>query len=95
MVTASGTDELVQAGVAAFEATVHDAGRLEPHECRPAVTGPPGKRECHAVFGPAAQPWVTATVRARRGDGDRTDSGSGTGHDVSVARTAHQLTARR
>jgi len=89
MVTASGTDELEQAGVAAFEATVHDAGRLEPHERRPAVAGQPGKRERHAVFGPAAQPWITATGRARRGDGGPTDSGSGTGHDVRIARTAH------
>jgi hypothetical protein len=89
MIAAAGADEFEQAGVAAFEAAVHDADRLAPHERRPAVAGLTGKRECHAVYKLDAQPRVTAIVRARGGDGGWTDSGSGTGHGVKVAGTAH------
>ena len=69
MVAAAGADEFEHAGVAAFEAAVHDADRLAPHERRPAVAGLTGKRECHVGVRLYAQPWVTAMVRPRPGDG--------------------------
>jgi hypothetical protein len=88
MVAAAGADELEQAGVAAFEATVGDADRLAPHERRPTVTGLTGRRECHGA-GRDAQPRVMLMVRARRGDGGRADSRSGTCVDVRGTTTAH------
>jgi hypothetical protein len=69
MVAAAGADEFEHAGVAAFEATVHDADRLAPHERCPAVAGLTGKRECQVPVRLHAQPWVTAMVRLRPGDG--------------------------
>jgi hypothetical protein len=92
VVAASRADDLKQAGVTAFEAAVHYAGRLAPHERRPAVAGLTGERERHGVVGLDAQPRVTVIVRARCEDGRRTDSGSGTSNGVRVA---HLLTARR
>ncbi len=88
MVAAAGADELEQAGVAAFEAAVRDAGRLAPQERRPAMAGLTGRRERHAA-GPYAQPRVTAATRVRSGDGGRAGSRSGMYHDVRSARTAH------
>ena len=64
-------------------------GRLAPHECRAAVAGLPGKRGVHPDDRPHAQPRVTAIVPTRREDGGQTDPRSGTGHGVSVTRTAH------
>jgi hypothetical protein len=90
MIPAAGADQLKQAGVAAFETAVHDPGRLAPDERRPAMARLTGQRECHAVFKLAAQPRVTAIVRARGGDGGRTDSGSGTGHGVRTVHSAHR-----
>jgi hypothetical protein len=89
IIATARADELKQAGVAAFDAAVHDADRLAPHECRAAVAGLPDKREGHTDLRAHAQPRVTAIVQTRRGDGGRTDIGPGTGHSVSVTRTAH------
>lgn len=88
MIPAAGADELKQAGIAAFETAVHDAGRLAPHKRRPAMARLTGQRECHAVFKLAAQPRVTAIVRG--GDGGRRDSGSGTGHGVRADHSTHR-----
>ena len=93
MVAAAGADELEHAGVAAFEAAVHDADRLAPDDRRPAVAGLTGQRECQVAVRLYAQPRVTAMVRARPGGGARTDSRPGTGHDVRDLGTAHVLTA--
>ena len=89
MVAAAGADELEHTGIAAFDATVHDADRLAPHECRPAVAGLTDKRECHTDYRSHAQPRVTAIVQMRRGDGGRTDNRFGTDHGVRVTKTAH------
>src|SRR5690242_6862211 len=89
IIAAAGTDELEHAGESAFGAAVHDAGRLAPHECRPAVTGLTGKRECHTDHRPHTQPRVAAMVPTRRGGGGRTATTSGTGHGGRVTRTAH------
>lgn len=51
MVAAAGADELKHVGVTAFEAAVHDPGRLAPHERRPAVAGLTGKRRCNGFVG--------------------------------------------
>ena len=88
MVAAAGADELEQAGVAAFEAAVRDAGRLAPHERRPAMAALAGRRERHGAGG-GAQPRVMSMVRARYGGGGRADRLSGTCHDVRGTRTAH------
>lgn len=74
MVAAAGADEFEHGGVAAFEAAIHDADRLAPHDRRPAVAGLTGKRECQVGVRLYAQPWVTAMVRVRPGDGAWTDS---------------------
>jgi hypothetical protein len=89
MIAATGADQLEHAGVAAVEAAVHDAGRLAPHQCRPAVTGLAAKRRCQDAVRLYAQPRVTATGRAQCGDGARTGSLPGTGHDVRDLGTAH------
>jgi len=94
VIAAAGADELEHAGVAAFDAAVHDADRLAPHECCPAVAGLTGKRECHTDYGPHAQPRVTAIVQTRREDGGRTDTRFGIGHGVRVTRTAHSTHRR-
>jgi hypothetical protein len=47
MIAAARADELEHAGVAALDAAIHDADRLAPHECRPAMAGLPSKREYH------------------------------------------------
>jgi hypothetical protein len=88
MVAAAGADELEQAGVAAFDTAVHDAGRLAPQERRPAVAGLTGGRERHAAE-PHAQPRVTAVTGVRCGDDGRAGSPSGMYHDAGGARTAH------
>jgi hypothetical protein len=88
MVAAAGADELEQAGVTAVETSVGDAGRLAPHERRPAVAGLTCGRECHGT-GRDAQPRVMLMVRTRRGDGGRADSRSGICRDVGGAGTAH------
>jgi hypothetical protein len=88
MVAAAGADELEQAGPAAVEAAVGDAGRLAPNERRPTVAGLTCRRECHGA-GRDAQPRVTLMVRARRGNGGRADSRSGICCDVRGARSAH------
>jgi hypothetical protein len=74
IVAAAGADEFEHAGVAAFEAAIHDADRLAPDERRPAVAGLTGKRECQVSVRLYAQPWVTAMVRLRPGDSAWTDS---------------------
>jgi hypothetical protein len=89
MVAAAGADELEQAGVAAFQASVGDADWLAPHERRPAVAGLTGRRKCYGSAECDVQPRVMLMVRARCGDGGRADSRSGTYHDVRGARTAH------
>ena len=89
MIAAAGADELKYVCVAAVEASVHDADWLAPQERRAPVAGLAGQRECHDILRPDAQPRVTMIVRTRCGDGGRTDSRSGTGHGVKVARTAH------
>ena len=52
------------------------------------MAGLPGKRECHPIRGPHAQPRITAIVRTPRRDGGRADSGSGTGPGVTVVKAA-------
>jgi hypothetical protein len=89
IIAAAGADELEHCRIAAFGAAVHDADRLAPHECRPAVAGLTGKRECHTDYRPHAQPWVTAIVQAQRRDSGQANSGSGSGHSVRVTRAAH------
>jgi hypothetical protein len=89
MVAAAGADELEQAGVAAFEAAVHDAGWLAPQHRRPAMAGLTGKRECHHAVGSDAQPRIALIVRPGCGDGDRMDPRSGSRDDIGVARTVH------
>jgi hypothetical protein len=89
MVAATGADELKHAGMAAVEAAVHDADRLAPDECRPAVTGLPGKRRCHDAVRLYAQPRVTAPGRAQRGDGTRTGIRPDTIHDAGGLGTVH------
>ena len=89
IVAAARADELECAGAAALDAAVCDAGWLAPHECRAAMAGLPGKRECHPDHGAYAQPRVTAIVQTRRRDDSQTDTRSGTGHGVRVTRTAH------
>jgi hypothetical protein len=69
IIAAARADELEGAGVAALDAAVHDADRLAPHECRPAMAGLPGKREYHPDYRPQAQPRVTASVQTQRRDG--------------------------
>jgi hypothetical protein len=64
MIAATGADQLEEAGEAAVEAAVHDAGRLAPHQCRPAVAGLAGKRRCHDAVRLYAQPRLTAAGRA-------------------------------
>jgi hypothetical protein len=44
VVAATGAGELKHAGIARRRSAVPDADRLVPDECRPAVTGLPGKR---------------------------------------------------
>jgi hypothetical protein len=90
MIAATGADELKHTGIAAFETAVYDAGRLAPDERSPAMARLTGQRECHVVFKLVAQPRVTAIVRARGGDGGRTDSGSGTGHGVRTVHSNHR-----
>jgi len=89
MIAAVRADDLIHAGVAAFETAIHDADRLAPNERRPAMARLTGKRDCHAVK-LAAQPRVTAIVRARGWDGGRTDSKSGTGHGVRTVHSTHR-----
>jgi len=89
MVAATGADELKHAGIAAAGAAVHDAGRLAPDECRPAVTGLPGKRRCPDVVRLYAQPRVAAPGRAQRGDGGRTGIRPDIIHDVGGLGTVH------
>jgi hypothetical protein len=89
IVATAGADELEPAGVAAFDAAVHDASWLTPYECRPAMAGLPDKREYHADDRPHAQPRVTAIVWTQRRDCDWTDTRSGAGHGVRVTRSAH------
>jgi hypothetical protein len=89
MIAAAGADELEHVGAAAAETAVHGADRLAPRDRRTAGAGLPGHRERHDGAGPAAQPRVTAIMRARYGDGGQMDSRPGTGHGAGVARTAH------
>jgi hypothetical protein len=89
IIAAAGADELEHAVVAAFDVAVHDADRLAPHERRPAVAGLTGKREYHPDCRPHAQPWVTAILHTRRGDGGRTDTRSVTGPGVMVTKSTH------
>jgi hypothetical protein len=89
MVAAAGADELEQAGVAAFEAAVHDADWLAPHHRRLAMAGLTGKRECHHAVGFDAQPRIAAIAWPGCGDGGRTDPRSGSRDDIGVARSAH------
>jgi len=89
MIAATGADQLEHAGIAAVNAAVHDAGRLTPDECRPAVTRLTGKRSCHDPVRRYAQPRVTATGRAQCGDGSRTGARPDTVHDVRGLGTAH------
>jgi hypothetical protein len=89
IIAAARADELEHAGVATFDAAVHDARRLAPHECRPAMAGLPDKREYHPGYRPHAQPRVTASVQTQRRGGGQTDTRSGTGHRVRITRTAH------
>jgi len=89
MVAATGADELKHAGIAAAGAAVHGAGRLAPDECRPAVTGLPGKRRCHDAVWLYAQPRVAAPGRAQRADGTRTGIRPGTIGDVGGLGTVH------
>ena len=85
----AGTDELEQVGVAALEAAVHDADRLPPHKCRPAVTGLTGRRKRDDVLELDAQPRGTTTGWARPGHGDRTRGRPVTVDDYRVYGTAH------
>jgi hypothetical protein len=89
MVAATGTDQLIRAGIVAVDAAVHEAGRLAPDECRPAVTGLTGKRRCHDAVWLYAQPRVTATERVQCGDGTQTSTRPDTVHDVGDLGTAH------
>ena len=89
MIAAAGAEHLVHTGVATLDTAVHDADRLAPHECRPAMAGLPDERECHPDRGSHAQPRVTAIAPTRRWDDGQTDTRSGTGHNFRVTRTAH------
>jgi len=94
MIAAAGAGELIHVVVAAFETAIHDAGRLAPQERRAAVAGLTAGPGSLDVFGPGAQPRVTAIIGASRGDSGRTVGRSGAGHDVKVAETAHSLHRR-
>src|SRR6185437_5472451 len=87
VIAAARADEFERFGVAAFEAAVHDADRLAPHECRPAVTGLPGEREYHPDPRPHPQPRVMAIMQTRGRDSGQ----AGNGHRVRVrvSKTAH------
>ena len=89
IVTAARADELERAGVAALDAAVCDAGWLAPHECRAAMAGLPGKRECHPDHGAYAQPRVTAIVQTRRRDVGRAVTASGIGNRGRATRSAY------
>jgi hypothetical protein len=50
IITAAGTDELVNVDFAAFETAIYRADRLVPQDRRAAVAGLTGGRECHGVL---------------------------------------------
>src|SRR6185437_2422065 len=95
VIAAARADEFERFGVAAFEAAVHDADRLAPHECRPAVTGLPGEREYHPdprsirSHGSGRSCRRGAGTAARPAPGPVPVTGSGS------ARLLTQLTARQ
>jgi len=89
MIAAAGADDFKHVGVAAVQTAVYDTDWLTPYVRRPAVAGLPGRRERAATAGQGGQPRVTAVIRTRRQDGDRTVSRPATGHGTKVARTAH------
>lgn len=89
MVAAGGADKLKNLGVTALEAAVHDPDRLAPKKRCRSVAGLTSNRICHNTVGLDAQPQVTVIVRARGGDGGRTERRVGTGHDVRISGAAH------
>ena len=89
IIAAARADELERSGVPALDAAVYDAGRLAPHECRPAMAGLPGNREYHPDYGARAQPRVTAIVHTQQRHGGQAVTGSDTDTGHRVTRTAH------
>src|ERR1039458_7277368 len=65
MVAAAGADELKCAGVAAFHPAVHDADRLAPQACGPAMARLASKRQRHDALIVNAQPRVTGMTLFR------------------------------
>ena len=63
IIPAARADELEHLGIAAFGAAVDDANRLAPDECRAAMAGLPGQRECQTDRRPHAQPRVTVIMQ--------------------------------
>ena len=90
MVAAAGADELKCAGVAAFHPAVHDADRLAPQACGPAMARLASKRQRHDALIVNAQPRVTGmTLFARRGDGAQMTRMPRTCHDIQVSGATH------
>ena len=89
IIPAARADELEHVGVAAFGAAVDDANRLAPDECRAAMAGLPGQRECHTDRRPHAQPRVTVIVQTWRWDRGQARTRTSSGHTVRIPGTAH------
>jgi hypothetical protein len=62
MVAAAGADDLECVGVAAFHPAVHEAERLAPQPCCPAVARLARGRECHDTLAIWAQPRAPGIV---------------------------------
>ena len=86
IVAAGRADELERIAVAAFYPAVHDADRLAPEACCPAMAGLASKWQHHIALSTSAQPPIMGPGLAtcgRRGDfesGDRLF----TGRDIQI-----------
>jgi hypothetical protein len=65
IVAAAGADHLECVGVAAFHPAVHEAERLTPQPCCPAVARLARRRECHDTLAVCVQPPVTGILGVR------------------------------
>ena len=86
MVTAGGADELERIEVAAFHPAIHNADRLAPEACCPAMAGLASKWRGHSDIGIGVQPRITGAAMATGGrGGSRTGSLlNNTGRDVHL-----------